>query len=210
MGINKSVLKYLPKGKYLEMLPDFKEKRTQQLTTIILTILGFIIMGLFAISPTLSTIMQLKKQLEDNQLVEKKLDEKIANLNSLQRKYNNLKSDLPLIFSALPQSPNVTILLGQIQAIAQASNIDLVRLGISEINLAKVSTSPSLEENPTNYTSFTFSLNAEGTYLNISKFIFSLSNFDRLITIETTSLTKNEDKKELVKLTLAGKVFFKK
>src|SRR5687767_10764921 len=82
-----------------------RDEKTKNLSAIILTFLALSFFGLFAINPTISTIVQLKKEIADNQEVNQKLEEKITNLSTLQQKYNLLQNDIPFIFSAIPQNP---------------------------------------------------------------------------------------------------------
>ncbi|MGA2968093.1 MAG: hypothetical protein ABSD69_02925, partial [Candidatus Levyibacteriota bacterium] len=47
--------------KYLELIPDIKREKAQKYITIVLTLTTAIILGVFAINPTLSTIANLQK-----------------------------------------------------------------------------------------------------------------------------------------------------
>ncbi len=98
---NLSTSKY---REYLKLLPNFHEENTRIITTLILTFLAMSFFGIFAINPTLSTIVTLKKQLADSQLVHEKLGTKINNLSSLQQQYTQLSSELPVVFEAIPQT----------------------------------------------------------------------------------------------------------
>ena len=84
-----SLFKKLQQKKYFQMLPDFKEERTRKFTTLVFTLLALSFFGLFAISPTLSTIANLNKQLSDNEFVDSQLQNKINNLYTLQQDYVN-------------------------------------------------------------------------------------------------------------------------
>ncbi len=87
-AISTIIIKKLKKdqyAKYLELLPDFKSEKAQKYTTIILSLSASIILGIFAVSPTISTIANLQRQLEDDKFVEQKLQEKIK--TSLSRDF---------------------------------------------------------------------------------------------------------------------------
>lgn len=205
MNKQKNLLKNLYNNNYLKLLPSFKEERTQAFITIALTLFAVSLFGIFAINPTLSTIINLKKQLTDNLFVEKKLDEKISNLSILQLKYAVFEKDLPYVMSALPQKPNIPYFLGQIQTIAQKSNLDIAKIQSSQVELTKP------QESLENYSSFAFSLEGQAQNLkDISDFLSNLYNFDRIISIDTISINNKTEKTNLLKFTLRGKTYFKK
>ena len=77
---------------FLKLLPPIKNENTRIITTLILTFAAMTFFGAFAINPTLTTIVNLKKQLEDSQIVYNKLVEKNNNLSFLLNQYNSLSS----------------------------------------------------------------------------------------------------------------------
>ncbi|RJQ35882.1 hypothetical protein C4559_05990 [Candidatus Microgenomates bacterium] len=205
MNKQKNLLKSIYNKDYLKLLPDFKEERTQAFTTIALTLAAISIFGVFAISPTLSTIGNLKKQLDDNLFVEKKLEEKIANLSVLQLKYSLIEKDIPLILSLLPQKPNIPFFLGQLQSIAKSSNLNVTRIQSSQVDLTKP------KDVLDKYSSFAFSLDGEASsYMEITDFLSKLLNFDRIITIDMLSINNKTEKKDVLKFSLRGRAYFKK
>lgn len=214
MSIEKNLFRDFKKNKYLEKylerLPNFKEKKTQKFTTLILTLIAFSFFGFFAINPTLSTIAQLKKELADNQFVNESLEKKIQNLSLLQQKYALLEDDLSRLLSAIPRSPTVPLFTAQVQSIAQSSNVTLARLQTFDVELAKTSTPVSNQNTQDDYSYFAFSLSVEGTYEDISDFISTLVNFDRVITIENMSLSNVPKKTKILSLNIRGKAYFKK
>lgn len=209
MKISKSLFKNLPKNKYLEKLPDFKSKKAETFTTLTLTFLAFSIFGFFAISPTLSTISQLNKQLEDNKFVEQQLEEKIRNLSLLQQQYALLNTDLSVAFSAIPQSPKVASFVAQVQQIANSSNVHLVALQTFPVELARSDPNSNIER-ADDYLSFLFTANIEGSYNNISSFLQTLTNFERITTIDSAAFSKNSENVNNLKLSIRGKTYFKK
>lgn len=185
---------------YSRFIPKLKEERTQKFTTIILTVVTLSLFGLFAINPTISTILKLRKELDDNTFVDNKLQEKINNLSSLQKKYIILQNDLPLIFAAIPQSPEVPLLVAQIQAIAKNNNIAIENFQSFEVEVPTKSTTR-------NYSSFSFALSVGGTYNDLYRFLTQLSNMQRVVAVELLSLTKKSISNS-IELSIKGKAFF--
>lgn len=187
----------------LANLPNFQDEKTQRFTTLALTLIALSVFGIFAIGPTLSTIASLQKQLTDSQFVDQKLQEKITNLSSLQQQYQNLTNDLPIIFNAVPQTPTVTLLLAQLQSLASRNTVSLTRIQVSQVALSETET-PAAPDQP----SFTFSLEAEGEKAALLEFLVSLTNFERIITIDTYSFS-SESQTGNERLSLNGKAYFK-
>lgn len=205
MRITKNIFKNFPKGRYLEILPAFKEEKTQAFTMLVLTLVSLSFFGFFAINPTLSTIAQLKKQLSDSILVDKKLEEKINNLGILRQKYAALENDIPTALSAVPQTPNTPFLIGQVQAVAQTSNLNITKVQSFQVELNKP------KEALENYSSFAFSLEGQGSnYKDISDFLSSIVNFDRIVTVDVLSIDNRSEKDGMLKVSLRGKAYFKK
>ena len=192
-------------SKYLAFMPDLKQEKTKKFTTIVLTLIASIILGLFAVSPTLSTIANLQKQINDNTFVNQKLQQKINNLTTLQQKYADIQKDMPVITDAIPTSSQVPLLVAQIQTIAKDANLKLDRFQTLEIDLSKGKTTNK------DYSSFDFGLSAEGSYQQIIDFLNNLTNFQRMITITDISISKQNstDNSSTLQLNVKGTAFFK-
>jgi Tfp pilus assembly protein PilO len=184
--------------KYLELIPDIKREKAQKYVTIVLTLTTVIILSLFAISPTFSTIANLQKQIADNNFVEQKLQQKINDLSVLQQKYNNLQSDLPIVYDAVPATTQIPLFVAEAQSVAKDTSLTLTSFQTSEVSLS----GPFVEK----YASFDFTITANGTYQNMIDFLDKIANFQRVIALKDIILsTKNG----ALELSFKGTVFFK-
>jgi Tfp pilus assembly protein PilO len=193
-------------SKYLAFMPDLKQEKTKKFTTIVLTLTASMILGIFAISPTLSTIANLQKQIGDNKFVDQKLVEKIYNLSVLQQKYTNLANDLSVVYDAIPSSAQIAPLVAEIQTIAQSSNIKLNSFQTYTVDFSNKKTSDK------KYFSFDFGLSGEGSYSDIASFIDQLLNFQRIIAVDNISISKiNNDQENNgnLQLNFKGSALFK-
>lgn len=194
---NKDVLKNTKIN--LQFLPDFKEEKTQKFTTLVLTLITLSVFGIIAISPTVSTIVKLNKELDDSNAVDKQLSQKINNLTSLQQAYINLQKDLPVIFAAIPKTPDVPLFAAQVQSVATNSNILIDSMQTFEVD---VNSAPT----PRGFSSFTFALVVEGSYNDLSKFLDNLSIMQRIVSIDLLSLARKTGGN--LQMTLKGETFF--
>lgn len=198
----KEVFKNIKISKYFELLPDFKNEKAQRFTSLVLTLAALSFLGLFAVGPTLSTIAKLRKELTDNKIVDQKLQQKISNLSVLQQKYNTLLGDLPIILSSIPKNPEVPLFLAQIQALARSTEIDITSLQSFQIEAV------SPKNTNKKYSSYSFTLLANGSYENISRFISSLLSMQRIVSIDNLSINKS-NQIGLLQTTIRGVTYFK-
>lgn len=196
---NLSAAKY---REYLKLLPHGQQEGVKNFVTLLLTFAALIFFSIFAINPTLSTIIDLKKQLKDSKFVADQLDKKIKALTTLHEEHNTLTAQLPYIYDAIPQDPSVFPLAGQIQALAKQSGVTISELRVFEVQIT--GKTQSTLKNP----SFTFALQASGSYDKLLTFASSLTKFNRIITTESIALKKDIRNDQLT-LELRGRAYFK-
>lgn len=197
---NLSAAKY---REYLKLLPDMQREHTRIITTLIFTFAAMSFFGIFAINPTLTTIVDLRKQLADSEFVQEQLETKLQNLSHLQEQYNLLNNDIPFVMDAVPDNASAPLLIGQVQTLAQQNRLTIISLRVSEVQLTtNLPTPPS-------HSSFTFSLEAQGDYRSMIQFVSSLSRLNRIVVIESLSINK-ETKDDALVLNLRGRQYFKK
>jgi Tfp pilus assembly protein PilO len=224
MKLPKGYFKDLSLAKYrdqLKLLPSVQQENLRIVTTLILTFGAMSFFGIFAINPTLSTIVTLQKQLADSEAVHEELKTKIAALSSLQQQYTNLQEQLPVVYEAVPQSPDAPLLTAQILGLAKQQNINIVSLNTAamtlketgDIQTATPTASPQDQPDPqpiaSNDPSFSFSLQAQGSYENLIAFAKSLSQLSRIITVESLALNTTSEREGLT-MGLEGKAYFLK
>jgi Tfp pilus assembly protein PilO len=192
-------------AKYLEKMPNFKSEQNEKIVTIALTLIATIILGIFAINPTLSTIVGLQKQLDDSRLYEQALEQKINNLSLLNQKYKQIQNDLPTIFAAIPQTPEIATLTAELQTIASSSSATtLISLQALDVNLSK--------QAPTNnnYSTYGFNITIQGNYQNLITVLDNLINFQRILTIDSISIVKSTlETQSILQLNVSGNAYFK-
>lgn len=191
-------------SKYLNVFSNIGNARTQKLISIVLTLTALSLFGLFAINPTLSTIAKLRKEISDYEVINQKLEEKIFALNTLQQAYANLENEVPTVTNAIPESPLVPQFIGQIQSIAKSSNIFVVQLQNSQVDLYRENA--ALDK----YKAFNFSLIGDGNYEDIKKFIENVTSMERVVGIDTSSINNVENNNTILRLNFQGIAYFKK
>ena len=192
------------KIKYLPKLPYLSEERGQKFFAIALTLLALSFFGFFAINPTVSTILKLRKEVADSEFVYKELETKIKNLSVLRTQYDNLQKDLPFITNAVTIQPDVHLLFAQVQGAAQKSNIKLQKLQNFEVEILK-------NDNTTGkkYYSYSFVIAGSSSFENISNFVSTITNMQRVVDIDTFSISGAAGQNESLEFNIQGTAFFK-
>jgi Tfp pilus assembly protein PilO len=186
----------------LKLLPNLDDEKTQLYTMLGFTLFAMSFFGIFAINPTLSTIAELKRQFADLDFVHQQLITKNQNLSTLGQKYRNLDNDLVMVLDAVPRQSEAPKFLAQINRLVANSNLTLRSLRTFAFEIT-----PDRKISGKNPFSFTFTLEAEGAYEDILGFSQNIDGINRLVTIESVSIDKDEKRGVLI-LSIRGRQYF--
>lgn len=204
MKINKEGFEKATRKTYLEYLrlfPVLKRERAKKYGMLIFTFATMTFFGIFAINPTLTTIVELQRKLKDATFVEQQLAKKINNLSLLQNQYELLTPDLAVINAAVPQTANATRFMGQLQELLTQSGVTLSGMGIGELTLST--------PNPASQGKFTFTIEVEGTFTQVDTFLKSLTSFERIIVLDSLTIVKQAAGNTTMQTTIEGTAHFK-
>lgn len=168
-------------------------------TTTIFSFLAVSLFGWYAIRPTIQTIIVLRKEIEDNRLVNTQMEEKISKLIEAHATYQSVQADLPYVAQALPSSSEVLAAIGQIRNIAliQGASISAISSSTAPL-LSKEQMSPNKSPSPKGIPnrkvmSVQLSVVLVATYDILQKIIEDILSMRRIITIETLSFTPDRE-----------------
>ena len=197
--------KNIIKIKYFPKLPYLSQERSQKFFAIVLTLLALSFFGFFAINPTVSTIVKLRKEVSDSEFVYKELETKIKNLSILRKQYSSMQTDLPVVTDGITTQPDVHLLFAQVQGAAQKSNIKLSKLQNFEIEILKNNKTLGKK-----YYSYSFAIAGSGPFENISDFVSTITNMQRIIDIDIFSISSAaEQSNQPLEFNIQGTAFFK-
>lgn len=189
---------------YLE--PAFKTPKTKAYTMLVLSLFAIAFFGLFAIRPTVVTIISLQKEIKQSREVDDKLAKKIDDLHTAEEVLSRVSPKKGLVLQAIPPNPNIALLLRGIEARAQMSGVTLGAMQVRSLNLegeearsqATASAQLSDEEvqkialsgKPLN--EIKISLNLTGTEQAIMSFLHELAQYRRIITMDQIRFAATE------------------
>lgn len=157
---------------YRRLESTFRGTKTQAYTMLILSLLTVSFFGFFALRPTLTTIAQLKRQIEDNQEVDKRLSDKINQLIAAQAEYETIASFVPKVKRALPEGHQYVQTLFDLNDIRVNSSASVSSVKIGEIAVDVVQ--PGLLD---------IKLEAEGEFISLTQIANRIMSNERLLTI---------------------------
>lgn len=178
-----------------------KSKKHQALWMLILSIFTVSFFSAFAIRPTIRTIVELNRRIQDERDVDKRLSEKIASLQTAQEEYEKIQPDLPLIYEVLPTDPALYPLVKAFETIATQSAVTDTSLNFQTVNLIP-GASGSAE--------ISLNLSASGPYDSLLSYLDSLEKVRRVVVWESASMKPPKETEEThsgLVLTINGKAY---
>lgn len=188
---------------YRNVTPLFQKPKLAAYTMLILSFFTIAIFGMFAIRPTLATIANLRKKIEDQKLVLARMQDKITQLRLAEVEYERIKPELDTIFASLPQTPATAPLLGKLNRLLIENKMNVTILQFSPIPLTPPKTSsPSARM-------IGFTLSGKASYENTLAFIDLLSRIDRIISIDSVDISTDGQNLEgdVLSIAIKGKSY---
>lgn len=200
MATNKKYSRY-----FTYIKPVTENKTVRSLAPYIFSLITIIILIIFAIRPTVSTIINLQKNIADNKQVLQELENKAQNLITGKKNYENLSPDTKRkIDAAVPDKPFVTSVIFDLensvkpQASASALQIQPLTLIDNALQIGKKAKLSSGE--------IDFSYNTTGSFINLLKTLQNISNSPRLIQINNITINKQPENPTVLSIT--GKSYY--
>ena len=157
--------------------------------SLILSIVTIIIFVAFAIRPTLITIAELNKKIEDQTELAEKLQEKAVTLQTIQNQYFSIQDELGLLEKTLPSTDNVESFLEDVEAVAAEQGLPILNMNV----LAPVVFEASPSANEEILSSTPIVVNLEGDYQTLRNFLANVSQLPRVKKIKQVSFTGIEE-----------------
>lgn len=169
----------------------------------IFTILTTTIFIIFAIKPTVETILVLQKKLSDSTQVLEKVTKKAENLTTGKQNYDQIDSNIKFkIQSAIPDTPQIKSITASLEQAANRHSASVSALQIQPLEI-----SPKVEGKLGTLTEISFIFNTTGDYQNLISLLQDLKSSDRLIQIDSISLSALTEEKGII-MSVSGKAYY--
>lgn len=171
----------------------------------IFALLTMSILTIFAIKPTIETIIVLQKQLSNQDEILQKITEKADNLSLAKKNYDNLDQDIKTkIYTYIPDNLSLKSLIKSLE-----ETVLLHEASVSALQIQPLTIDIQTENQIRRLAEVSFIFNIEGSYQNLTAILQDLGRSSRLISIEALSLSKTSDDKSLI-MSLTGKAYYLK
>jgi Tfp pilus assembly protein PilO len=196
---------------YLNLQRFYQQPVARVSVFVVMSFMTVSFFSVFAIRPTLITISNLIREIEDKREVNSQLDQKVAGLSRVQAEYSQVKADLPRVWRAMPDKPEVASVIWQLELAAVRNGLKLINLQVEPVTLTatKAETTKGKE-----LPKIEVGVTVGGNLTQVKAFMTAVNNLGRVMVVkEATWATATPVlQKEGLALTvsLRGEVYFTK
>ena len=147
--------------------------------------------AIFAIRPTLLTMSDLIKEIEDKRAHDQKLQQKIASLSSVQTIYNTLENRLYLLDEAIPSQPEFEKVLKIIEKVASDQQVVISNIQVKQI--PKIAPD-DVQFNKKTRIALPINISIVGDYQSIKNFVQQIINLRRSLIVDSIIFTVSEER----------------
>jgi hypothetical protein len=139
----KNYLRY--KSFFLNIMAQYKERSDWKAYLEILLSLGTVtIFSIFALKPTILTIAELLKQIEEKKATVIQMDEKIKNISLAQTLFDKQRINIQLLQqTAIPKSSNADVFARQIEGLSVRHSVNLNNISLGKVSIVGPQTQSS-------------------------------------------------------------------
>lgn len=190
---------------YVYIKPVIGNKYVKSTAPYIFSVLAIIIFIIFAIRPTVSTIINLQKSIQDNQQVLNTLEQKSRDLTQGKINLDNLDQNVKTkINTRLPDNAAVALLINDLQ-IAATKNASISALQIQPVTIYTNASGSVVKKN---LGELSFSFNVQGSYADLLSTLNNISKSPRLINL--TDIVLNKSTEGTTGMSINGKAYYLK
>ncbi len=180
---------------------------------IVLSITTVIVFLLFALKPTVLTIISLFQQIREEKQTLSSLTRKVNDLQTANTLLNQNQNYLEDINLAVSSSPNPDILSKQIEGIASKNSVQILGIAVNQTTLVGTVTAPKsaagLKPLPEGALEMSFSISIRGDYTGLSGFIKDFENSRIATKIDNLGITSSlTDKGRVIVAVISGRIPF--
>lgn len=191
---------FMAKSNVRAELEKFYEKPIAKVSLeLLLTLVTVLFFALFALRPTLSTMAELTREIEDKRTVDAALTSKLAALATAQEEYFTHGDRFEVLEEAIHEQPTLETALFYLEYLVRREDISLASLRIETFPVGQLIIDPSndasgtapedTEVPPSEITVYAIQTSFEGDYANILKFFRAIESVRPLFSVQTFSFT---------------------
>lgn len=205
---------YRYQGFFLNIVDLYKKRQDLRMfTEVILSLTTIIIFLVFALKPTVLTIINLVQEIQSKKDTITQLDQKITALQSAQNIYSEQSSFIPVAESSIPSNPQPEAFVRQVEGISSKDSVNILGISVGQVTLTGTETQKAklsdLKPVSSKAKEMSVSISASGNFSNLASFINDLDNLRRPIKIDILGINSSiTDKGRVIVAVISGRVPF--
>jgi Tfp pilus assembly protein PilO len=160
---------------------------------LLLSVGAVMFFAIFAIRPTLLTMSDLIKEIEDKRKLDTELTQKIAALSTAQSEFLALQDQLHVLDQALPNQPQLLQSLKIIEKVASEQNLTIISMTIPEIP-PETEVATNTPASKLTRQNIPLGVTVSGTYPEMREFVEQLRRVRRSFIIDSVSFSVSQEK----------------
>jgi hypothetical protein len=173
-----------------------KRKDLKAFLELVLSLTTIIIFTIFALKPTVLTIISLYNQINSKRDTLNLLNQKISALQRANSVLNQNQNSIPGIEASIFSDAEPDTISKQILGLAQKDGVNLLGISIGQVMILGKSTAPKnnsdLKPLPENAQAMPVSISIKGNYANLTAFIKDLENLRIPIKVDTLTISSSQ------------------
>lgn len=184
---------------YIKMIKEGPEKK-RSYSFFAFTIIATILLIVFAIKPTITTILRINREIKQKEYINQQLASKISTLSSLQSKYLERKQVFKTLSLVFPADGNFSLLLSNIDSIVSRNGFVLNSVTFDEYEGNKAPSNKVLSPK-------SMRINVKGKRANIINLLKEFEALPMYPIIDFVSFSSNEDEQGLVSFSIGLRIY---
>ena len=183
---------------------------------LILSLTTIIIFSIFAIKPTILTIIELNKEIQTKENTIAEINQKLINLQKANDIMQSESEKLARIEAAIPSSASPENIILEMERLANKNSLQILNLSMSEVIIMgneklKKRGAETFEKLPLEADELPFTVSLSGSYQNLVLLISDIENQIRPVKIDSLTInTSTTEEGKVLILTVAGRLPFVK
>lgn len=199
----------------LDLSRYYRLPAVQSSLSVVLSLFVVAFFLVFALRPTFISIVELQKNIEESKKTLTQLEAKVQTLESVSKRWEELKKYLPMIDASIPQTgASYQEFVSVIELLASQAGVKLDTGSLGNTLLFSRVLSPFTQTKSSDIVEMPFALRVVGTYAQVSDFLALVMKLDRLMALDTLTYSREGVKgaqpsdTPLTTLTIQGRLFY--
>lgn len=196
-------MSYKPEEKYRRYYqsiePLLAKPKNRAYTATVFSFLAVSLFGWYGIRPTLQTILTLRREIADNTVVSRQMEEKIVNLIQAQATYQSIENKLPFLEESVPGNPDVLPIVFQLRNLANATNASISAISVPTTPLLGQEATPGAQKIVSGKPiEIPVVVSVSGSFESIKTFLDGVLSMRRLAVVDTVNIVPEEVTEEFL------------